>query len=71
MIPVVSICAEESRWRSELHAVMNERLAARQTAFHDRDDNEDDYSHRRHYDNSSDSLRTQAGKAKMHQGQIR
>ena len=46
MIPVVSICAEESRWRSEVHTVMNERLAARQTAFHDRDDNEDDYYHR-------------------------
>ena len=76
MIPVVSLCAEESRWRSELHTVMNERLAARQTAFHDCDDNEEDYRHRRHYDNSdddddhhdnsSDSLRTQAGKAKMH-----
>ena len=26
--------------------MMNERLAARQTAFHDRDDNEDDYRHR-------------------------
>ena len=46
MIPVVSLCAEESRWRSELHTVMNERLAARQTAFHDRDDNEEDYCHR-------------------------
>ena len=46
MIPVVSLCAEESRWRSELHTVMNEGLAARQTAFHDRDDNEDDYRHR-------------------------
>ena len=40
---LVSICAEESWWRSELHFVMNERLAARQTAFHDGDDDDEDH----------------------------
>ena len=54
---------------SELHTVMNERLAARQTAFHDRDDNEEDYRHRRHYYNG-DSLRTQAVKAKLRSDQM-
>ena len=63
--------------------MMNERLAARQTAFHDRDDNEDDYRHRgngddddhHHHDNGDyevdhrNSLHTSC-KAKL-QGQIR